>query len=558
MESRLKTQDRPVEAPLVITDPDRAEWAMEADVVVVGFGGAGACAAIAAREAGADVIALDRFAGGGATRYSGGLVYLGGGTPAQREAGIDDPVEEMVKYVALEVGDATSPEVIRRYCHGSNEMYAWLTAHGVKFDGSYYDGKAVMAPEGYYLQYSGNEKTPSYAKQAKPAARGHKVVGTGFSGYAMFDALKASAEQIGVRLVPHSPVTRLVTDAAGAVIGVEARMLDPESIEQHQNLYAKVDPMMPFNAKPAAKASQASAKLEDEHSRPVLIRARKGVVLSTGGFSHNHTMLSEHAPLIARNVHATMRMASLGCNGSGHRLGASAGGEMQGMDRTYVGRIMVPALYVKGAMVNSRGERFAPEDAYNSILGAAILAQPNAEARLIINAKDFWKVVRECLFSGWVMFRFFGGAAMLNILFGGTKRAKSIAGLARKCGLDPAALERTIARYNADIGGEDAFGKAPENCAPIKDSAYYAIDFSVGNTLAFSQFFTIGGLRVDEDSGLVLRPGGGAIPGLYAAGRTAFGLCSNQYVSGLSLGDCVFSGRRAGHHAATGEAQRIA
>ncbi len=61
---------------------------------------------------------------------------------------------------------------------------------------------------------------------------------------------------------------------------------------------------------------------------------------------------------------------------------------------------------------------------------------------------------------------------------------------------------------------------------------------------------TLGGLVVDEDSGLVQRDDGTTITGLYAAGRTAVGICSNSYVSGLSLADCVFSGRRAGAHAA--------
>jgi 3-oxo-5alpha-steroid 4-dehydrogenase len=61
---------------------------------------------------------------------------------------------------------------------------------------------------------------------------------------------------------------------------------------------------------------------------------------------------------------------------------------------------------------------------------------------------------------------------------------------------------------------------------------------------------TLGGLTVAEDSGQVLRDDGSPIAGLYAAGRTAVGLCSNSYVSGLSLADCVFSGRRAGQHAA--------
>ncbi len=61
-------------------DPDSIEWQASADVVVVGFGGAGACAAIEAVDQGASVIAIDRYEGGGATAISGGIVYMGGGT----------------------------------------------------------------------------------------------------------------------------------------------------------------------------------------------------------------------------------------------------------------------------------------------------------------------------------------------------------------------------------------------------------------------------------------------------------------------------------------------
>jgi 3-oxo-5alpha-steroid 4-dehydrogenase len=62
---------------------------------------------------------------------------------------------------------------------------------------------------------------------------------------------------------------------------------------------------------------------------------------------------------------------------------------------------------------------------------------------------------------------------------------------------------------------------------------------------------TLGGLVVDEGTGQVRRPDETPVPGLFAAGRTAVGICSNSYVSGLSLADCVFSGRRAGASAAS-------
>ncbi|MBS4104664.1 FAD-dependent oxidoreductase, partial [Tsukamurella paurometabola] len=77
------------------------DWDATADVVVVGYGGAGAAAALAARESGADVLALDRYLGGGATNLSGGIVYAGGGTRIQRAAGIDDDAENMFSYLRL-------------------------------------------------------------------------------------------------------------------------------------------------------------------------------------------------------------------------------------------------------------------------------------------------------------------------------------------------------------------------------------------------------------------------------------------------------------------------
>jgi 3-oxo-5alpha-steroid 4-dehydrogenase len=77
------------------------------------------------------------------------------------------------------------------------------------------------------------------------------------------------------------------------------------------------------------------------------------------------------------------------------------------------------------------------------------------------------------------------------------------------------------------------------------------MDVSADSKLFPCPMITFGGLAVDEGTGLVKRADGSTIPGLYAAGRTAVGIASNSYVSGLSIADCVFSGRRAGRHAAS-------
>ncbi len=85
----------------------------------------------------------------------------------------------------------------------------------------------------------------------------------------------------------------------------------------------------------------------------------------------------------------------------------------------------------------------------------------------------------------------------------------------------------------------------------IGNAPYYAIDISIGSKFPCPTL-TLGGLSVNEESGLVLDAAGQPIPRLYAAGRNAVGLCAHTYISGLSLADCLFSGRRAGRHAVRG------
>ena len=128
------------------------DWDLEADVVVVGFGAAGACAALEAAAtlegAGASVLVLDRFGGGGATALSGGVVYAGGGTPQQRAAGVDDSPEAMFGYLRTEVGDAVPAATLRQFCDGSVAMLAWLEGHGVPFEGSLCPDKTSYRPTG--------------------------------------------------------------------------------------------------------------------------------------------------------------------------------------------------------------------------------------------------------------------------------------------------------------------------------------------------------------------------------------------------------------------------
>lgn len=548
-----------VEPPLRVERPEDVRWDETADVVVVGFGGAGVCAALEARERGASVIAVDRFAGGGATAYSGGVVYAGG-TRVQAEAGFEDSAEAMFRYLSMEVGQAITPETLRRFCDGSAADIEWLIRHGVPYNRNAMVEKTAYPPDKYSLYYSGNEKVPRYKAKAPAAPRGHRAEGKGWTGHVFFGALRSAALDAGVRLIPHAPVRRLIVGAKGEVLGIEAQVLPESAHARHAELYAKAGPL-PFTADKAEAAIRDCRAFEREAGGPRRrIRARGGVILAAGGFIFDLEMLGRHRPLLAKNVRAFLRLGSMGDDGAGIRLGQSVGGEAAMLENVFVNKLIAPPDgLLKGVAVNRDGERFINEDAYCGFLGDAISRQPDGQAWLVLDRKGFWRVVRQCLRTrDRDLFKLFLLPTLLNIVRGGTRSAFSARRLARKLRIDPDRLERTIADYNRAVrDGADPMGKSPDHVRPITAAPLYGINLSLANPMGFVQLFTLGGLRVREEDGLVLRTDGQVVDGLYAAGRNAIGLCSEGYLSGMSLADNVFSGRRAAASAAAA-AQRAA
>lgn len=541
-----------VGSPLSIDTETSIQWDESADVVVIGFGGAGACTAIEARERGADVIVIDRFNGGGATRISGGVCYAGG-TRFQREAGFDDTSEEMYKYLRLEAGDAVSDKTLRRFCEESNANLEWLETHGVPFSSAAYTEKTAMPPEGKFLYYSGNEKVPEYSVHSKPAPRGHRAVGKGlWTGYVFFAALEEAARKAGVRVMCHTPVTRLITDHGGRVIGVEVNVMSQTDIKEHQMLHYRVDPLRPFGNARAEKAITQCNELESRSGERRIIHARRGVILATGGFEYNVPMLRQFLPSAAAHYDAFVRAGTMGSYGSGVKLGQSVGGATRKMDSKLIACFMAPPdSQLEGIVVNREGRRFINEDTYAGFLGNAINAQPDEKAWLILDSKTFWKTIRQVFTlrsGGDGQFIQFKLPAFVNILLGGTKRAYTLERLAEKCGINRENLFDEVNRLNSLVGNGqvDPLGKNEKYLKSIDAAPYYAINKSSSNKYNFGFFSTLGGLEVDGDTGAVLNTEGSPIPGLYAAGRTAVGVCSHTYFSGLSLADLVFSGRRAG------------
>lgn len=533
--------DYPNIPPLVVGDAARHHWDHDCDVLVLGFGAAGACAALAAHESGARVLVFDRFNRGGASAKSGGVVYAGGGTAQQREAGVQDTPQAMYDYLRHETGDVVSPATLRKFCEGSRAMIEWLSGHGVGFGASMPPLKTSYPQDGYYLYYSGSEAVPEFAKEAKPAPRGHRARGSGMSGAALFGALRNAVQRAGVQVQGQAVARRLVTDSAGNVIGAEVAVLEGVHAALHRRLEAFADAVHNLAPGLADRARAALARIEHRHGRTRHIRAHGGVVLATGGFIFNRAMVARHAPRYLR----AWRLGATGCAGSGIELGVSAGGGTAHMHKISAWRFINPPHdWVRGMVVDRHGRRICNEEVYGARLGHAMCEQADGRAWLIIDGGLRSAALRECR-SG-KLWAFQSGPAMLLMLFGAVKGANAER-LAKKLGMPPAQLQQTLDAYNAAaLGAEpDAFGKSPAMRTPLA-GALYAIDISMDSRLFPCPAITLGGLRVDEDSGAVLRADGRAINGLYAAGRAAVGIASNQYVSGLSLADCVWSGRRAG------------
>jgi len=480
----------------VIEASEVTSWASdveEADVFIVGLGGAGVCAAIEAREAGADVLVFERASGGGGTTaMAAGHVYLGGGTRVQKAVGVEDTVEDMFTYLMMNTPEPDETK-IRLYCNESVNHFDWLVEQGVPFNDTMYKGKHILQPTDECLIWSGNEEVYPFREKAKPAPRGHKVAQVGEGGGAlMMQFLLAKAESLGVRFVYDAHVHNLVREK-GQVIGVSYRVYGVE------------------------KGS---------------VRARKGVVLATGQFTANDDMLKEHLPEMLDEAYT--RQFAPHDDGAGHQLGKEAGGVLKHMDGALItASFYPPEIHIKGILVNKEGKRYVAEDSYHSRSSLITTEQKDRAGWLILDEKTYA--------SDPPMW----GAYPLVDAF------ETVIEVERALGLPNGSLQETISSYNENAakGKDPTFHKGKKWLAPLDSPPYAALDASVGAAIYMA--FTLGGLDVTID-GAVKDASGAAIPGLYAIGGCASNIAQDGrgYSSGTCIGESTFFGRRAGRHAA--------
>jgi len=477
-----------------------SSWSDDVDIVVIGFGIGGGCAAVSAAADGARVLVLERAAAaGGTTALAGGHFYLGGGTAVQLATGHPDSPEEMYKYLVA-VSRQPDHEKIRTYCDGSVEHFNWLEDLGFQFERSYFPGKVVVPPGTEGLSYTGNEKVWPFCEQAKPAPRGHSVPVPGELGGAamVIDLLVKRADDLGVQIRYETGATNLVLDDDGAVIGVAWK-----------------------------------------HFTETGVVKAKAVIIAAGGFAMNPEMVAEHTPALGqprRTKHhglvAPYILGNPNDDGLGVRMGVSAGGGVENMDEMFItAAAYPPEVLLTGVIVNKEGKRFVAEDSYHSRTSAFVLEQPDQTAYLIVDEA-------HTEMPAMPLIRFLDGY-------------ETIAELETALDIPAGSVSETLKRYNefAANGEDPDFHKQPELLAPQDNGPWAVFDLSLGR--AMYSGFTMGGLTVTVD-GEVQRADDSVIAGLYAVGACASNIAQDGkgYASGTQLGEGSFFGRRAGAHAA--------
>ncbi|MEZ5568338.1 MAG: FAD-dependent oxidoreductase [Halioglobus sp.] len=472
-------------------------WDRETDVAIVGFGGAGGCAAIEAADAGADVILFElASASGGSTAMSSAEIYMGGsgGTRVQKACGFEDSTEDMVTYMMMAAGPQADEAKIRNYCEHSVEHFNWLVDLGVPFKDSFHQERAIMCLTDDGLLYTGSEKAYPFAQQARPCPRGHNLYIEGDNGGPLF--MKIVTENVekrkAIRVEYETRALTLIEDDSGAVVGLVVR----------------------------------------QNQQELNVRARRGVILCAGGFVMNDEMVQKYAPKLTVGTQA---IGNPGDTGTGIMMGMAVGAAAINMHEGFISLpYYPPASMTRGILVNDKGQRFINEDVYHGRLGEIALRQQSDRLYFVLTVEQY---------GDYEKMNFLGAS------IAGT--GESVAELEEELGLRKGTLQQTVALYNEDCAqGEDTqYHKAAEWLEPL-EPPLVALDVTPGRGV-FVPYFTLGGLDT-LPTGEVVNPQREVIPGLYAAGRTACGVVrrAEGYSSGMSVGDATFSGRLAGKQAA--------
>ena len=488
----------------------------EADVVIVGAGGAGMTAAMTASDAGKSVIILESQAmvGGNSVRSTGGMNATKTVYQDENEFGEGAGVEKMLKSAADNYADN---EFITSLAATVAQQWADYQANPV----GYFDsvelmeldtmvgGKGINNPElvktlvegtapaidwldenGMSLHNVAAFGGASVKRIHRPVNEEGKVVSVG--AY-LVPLMEKACQDRGVEFILNTTADTILTDANGQAVGVSGT---------------------------------------DKDGNTVTVNA-KAVVLATGGFGANLDMVASYKP----ELKGFMTTNAPGIQGQGIAMATAIGAATVDMDQIQIhptveantAALITEGLRGDGAiLVNANGERFTDEVSTRDKVSAAEIAQPGSFSWLIVDQAmaDASNVIQGYITKGY------------------TKQGATYEELAKEIEVDPATFAATMEKWNGCVEAKtDAdFGRT-SFANPLNTAPYYAIKVSAG------VHHTMGGVVINSSTE-VLKEDGSVIPGLFAAGEVTGGVHGANRLGGTAVADFVVFGRIAGASAA--------
>ena len=488
----------------------------EADVVIVGAGGAGMTAAMTASDAGKSVIILESQAmvGGNSVRSTGGMNAAKTVYQDENEFAESAGVEKMLKSAADDYADN---EFITSLAATVAQQWADYQANPV----GYFDsvelmeldtmvgGKGINNPElvktlvegtapaidwldenGMSLHNVAAFGGASVKRIHRPVDEEGKVVSVG--AY-LVPLMEKACQDRGVEFILNTTADTILTDANGQAVGVSGT---------------------------------------DKDGNTVTVNA-KAVVLATGGFGANLDMVASYKP----ELKGFMTTNAPGIQGQGIAMATAIGAATVDMDQIQIhptveantSALITEGLRGDGAiLVNANGERFTDEVSTRDKVSAAEIAQPGSFSWLIVDQAmaDASNVIQGYITKGY------------------TKQGATYEELAKEIEVDPATFAATMEKWNGCVEAKtDAdFGRT-SFANPLNTAPYYAIKVSAG------VHHTMGGVVINSSTE-VLKEDGSVIPGLFAAGEVTGGVHGANRLGGTAVADFVVFGRIAGSSAA--------
>ncbi|OBH73421.1 FAD-binding protein [Mycobacterium intracellulare] len=531
-------------------------WDHEVDVVVLGSGGAGLTAALTAVVAGASVEVYEKAATvGGTTAVSGGIVWI----PAHNRSpdGELTPADAL-QYLRAQSLGSMDDELVETFVRTGPAMLDFIEAHsGLQFE------IATGFPD-YRPELPGGQPTGGRSLSAAPfdlAQLGEWAT--------RITSFPADWSNVGFDAETRARLHAAIDERTGhlcvagtaLIAGLLKGLLDA-GVTPHTN--ARAEELI-------ADGSEVTGVRVALPERTIRVRARRGVILGTGGFEWDPALTQA---FLRGPMHGAVSPPNN--TGDGLRMAMAHGADLANMGEAWwVPIVQIPGDTIEGKprsrsvrlertrprsiIVNSAGQRFVNEACdYNSMAGAFHYLDPRGG---YVNDRG-WMVFDSVHLQRYGFLGVEPGQPVPDWFC----ESADLAELAAKTGIDPGGLARTVESWNRHVAdGEDPdFGRgssaydgywgddsaptqAGKTLGPIDTAPYYAVPVSIG------AMGTKGGPRTDHDA-RVLHVGGEPIPGLFAAGNAMGGVTGRAYGgAGGTLGPAMVFGYRAGHAAATGK-----